>query len=166
MSISVNYLTYPSENWHNCLNRATVFRARLYGRFTEIKCNLTRQKHFSEAVLAMKTMYENQSNSGKRGNPNILKDHFSSEVHAQSFSLHVNSTKLTEHFNETSRFFPVLKLTSHTLPRSRASLKSELTFRSQLLLLWKMWRQIKLKLSSSIVSTDRYFTDKIIRKIN
>ena len=52
-----------------------VFHVRSYGRFIETKSNFGRKKlhkMFLEAVLAMKTMQEPQSNLQERDSPMIL----------------------------------------------------------------------------------------------
>ena len=67
---------------------ATVFHVWLYGRFSEIQSNLRRKKlHrtnqdliFFEEFLAIKVMYEPQSNLEEKVNSSILKDDFSSTI--------------------------------------------------------------------------------------
>ena len=66
----------------------TVFLARLYGRFKKIQSNLRRKKLqrtikspvFLEAVLAIETMQEPQSDLEEKVNPSVLKDDFFSRT--------------------------------------------------------------------------------------
>ena len=77
----------------------TVFHARQYGRFVEIKNNLKRKfikiikaPIFLEELLAIEIRYEPQSNSEEKDNPSILKDDFSSKNKCTQF--HINSTSV------------------------------------------------------------------------
>ena len=77
---------------------------------------------FLDTVLAMEIMSEPQSNLGKKVNPSILKDDFSSKTDPSIFiSI---APVLSDHLNETSWAFPTLKSTSH-LPQFAVSHKSD-----------------------------------------
>ena len=72
---------YPSMSTSS--DMATVFHANPNSRLIELKRNFLeinflesiRDPVFLEAVLAVKTMRELQSNSEKKDNPSILKDY-------------------------------------------------------------------------------------------
>ena len=76
---------------------------------------------FLEAVLAIETMLEPQSNLEEKVNPSILKDDFSSRKDPSSFKTIV----FLDRSNETSVVFPALKPTSHFLPQSTAFRRSD-----------------------------------------
>ena len=67
---------YPSMSTSS--DMATVFHVKPNSRLIELKRNFLesiRDPVFLEAVLAIKTMRELQSNSEKKDNPSILKDY-------------------------------------------------------------------------------------------
>ena len=67
---------YPSRSTSS--DMATVFHAKPNSRLIELKRNFLesiRDPVFLEAVLAIKTMWELQSNLEKKDNPSILKDY-------------------------------------------------------------------------------------------
>ena len=105
----------------------TVFQARAYGRFIEVKSILRRKKFLrtyqgsnfhGEAVLVIEMVQETQFNLEDKDNPNILKeDSFSriepfifTSIAPELFDRSVN--KLT---------FPALKSPSKFLPQSAVS---------------------------------------------
>ena len=77
---------------------------------------------FLEEVLATEIMLEPQSNSKEKVNPSILRDGFSSRTDPSIFTLIV--PVLLDQLKETSRVFPGLKSTSHFLPQSTVSRRS------------------------------------------
>ena len=67
---------YPSSSTSS--DMATVFHAKPNSRLIELKRNFLesiRDPVFLEAVLAIKTMWELQSNLEKKDNPSILKEY-------------------------------------------------------------------------------------------
>ena len=72
----------------------TVFPARSYGRFIEIKSNLRKKNFieqikapiFLEAVVAIEIMEDIQSNLDEKDNSSILKDEFSSRTDLSIFT--------------------------------------------------------------------------------
>ena len=68
-------------------------------------------------------MYEPQYNLEEKVNPSILKDEFSSVTDPLFFML--TEPVLLDWLNETSWVFPALKSTSHFLPQSTVSLRSD-----------------------------------------
>ena len=67
---------YPSMSTSS--DMATVFHAKPNSRLIELKRNFLesiRDPVFLEAVLAIKTMWELQSNLEKKDNPSILKEY-------------------------------------------------------------------------------------------
>ena len=98
-----------------------VFYARSYDRFVEIQGNLSRNNViewikttiFFQVVLAIEIMLVSQSNSKKKDNPSIWKDHFSSW---RDPTILTSIALLLDRSNKISWFFPALKSTSHFLP--------------------------------------------------
>ena len=61
-----------------CPDLTTVFHARLYGRFIDIKTNFRRKK--LHRMYQGSNFLEMQFNLEKKGSPSILKDDFSSRT--------------------------------------------------------------------------------------
>ena len=76
---------------------------------------------FLEGLLAIEIMSEPQSNLEEKVNPSTLKDDFSSRTNPYIFTSIV--PVLLDQSNETS--FPALKTTSHFLPQSTVSRRSD-----------------------------------------
>ena len=102
-----------------CPDMTRIYHAWPYGRFIEIKSNLRGKKFiqqfyapiFLEAVLAIGTMWEHQSNLKEKVNPSILKDYFSSRTDPYIFAL--IAPVLLDQSNKTSWVFSALKSTSN-----------------------------------------------------
>lgn len=104
--VSVAFPVYPSNNW--------VYQSRHCNR---IPCKVTQQtyrekeqpQNLLETILGKKTMSEPQSNLKETDNPSILKLILLQEKDQSTFT----------------SVFPVLKLTSHFLPQSSVSRRSD-----------------------------------------
>ena len=117
--------------WSTSLEVTTVFHWWSHGRFVEMQINHRRKKlhrtnqgsNFLKDSFSNKIMYEPQYNLEEKVNPSILKDEFSSVTDPLFFM----STEpvLLDWLNETSWVFPALKSTSHFLPQSTVSLRSD-----------------------------------------
>ena len=111
-----------------------VFHAWPYGRFIEIQSNLRRKKlHrtnqapiFLEAVLAIEMMMsEPQSNLEEKVNHSILKYYFFSRTDPSIFKSIL--PVFLDWSIETSWVFPALESTSHYLPQSTVSCRSDIS---------------------------------------
>ena len=78
---------------------------------------------FLKAVVTIERMLEPQSNLEEKVNPGILKYDFPPRKDPSIFTAIVSV--LLDRSNETSSVFPALKSTSHFLPQSTVSRRSD-----------------------------------------
>ena len=110
-----------------------VFHAWLYDRFIEIQSNLRRKKlhRTNQGSNVLGGSLSNRDNvrvpiqfrREEKVNPSILKDDFSSRTNPSIFTS--IAPVLLDRSNETSWVFPALKSTSHFLPQSTVSRRSD-----------------------------------------
>ena len=108
-----------------------VFHARLYGRFIEIQRNLRRKKlhrtnqgsNFLGGSFSNRDNVRVQSNVDKKVNPSIFKDDFSSRTGPFLFTS--IAPELLDQSKETSCVFLALTSTSHFLPQTTMSHRSD-----------------------------------------
>ena len=106
-----------------------VFHARLYGRFIEIQRNLRRKKlrrtnqgsNFLGGSFSNRDNVRVQSILDKKVNSSIFKDDFSSGP----FLFTSIAPELLDQSKETSCVFPALTSTSHFLPQTTVSHRSD-----------------------------------------
>ena len=109
----------------------TVFDTWLYGRFIKIQSNLRRKKlhRSNQGSNFLGGSFSNRDNVGapfqieKKVNPRILKDDFSSRTDPSIFTS--IAPVFLDRSNETCWVFPALKSTSHFLPQSTVSCRSD-----------------------------------------
>ena len=109
----------------------SVFRIWWYGRFIEILRNLRRKKlhrtnqssNFLGGSLSNRDNVRVPIQFRRESQPYILKDDFSSRTNPSIFTS--IEPLLLDQSNETSWVFPALKSTSHFLPQSTVSCRSD-----------------------------------------
>ena len=149
----------------------TVFHACPYGRFTEIQSNLRRKElhrmnHGSNFLVGS---FSNRDyiiapiQFGREVNPSILKNDISSRTDPSIFTS--LAPVLLDQSNETSWVFPALKSTSHFLPQSKVSCRSDSSSEINSSCCHRSDPWLHLRVESSINSIDRNITDNIIRKV-
>ena len=122
---SKQQLGAPAQTWkqysvHGCKVDLQRYRATS-GETNFIE--LIKAPIFLEADLAIEIMQEPQSNLEEKVNSSILKDDFSSRTDPSIFTS--IEPLLLDRSNETSWVFPALKSTSHFLPQSTVSCRSD-----------------------------------------
>ena len=131
ISVFVAYLTIPSNNKEHQPDKATVFSAWSYHKFTEMQSNLGRKKldranqgpNFLGGSFSIGDNLRLQSSLELKVNPSILKNDFTSRTNPSIFTS-IEPVLLYRSI-ETSWIFPALKSTNHFLPQSTVSRRSD-----------------------------------------
>ena len=115
----------------NSSDNTTVFHARPYDRFIEIQSHLRRKKlhRMNQGSNFLGGSFSNRDNVrtpikfGRESQPQHLKRLFF--LNKRSIHFHINSASVIRPVKQNKFSFPVLKSTSHFLPQSTVSRRSD-----------------------------------------